>query len=218
MNILVPLVFYAFAAILVAASVMVIVSRNPVRGALFLILAFFCSAVLWLLLEAEFLALALIFVYVGAVMTLFLFVVMMLNIDKLPDQEGFVKFLPIGVLVMAVLVGLMIMVIGPHHFSLNTFASHQMHSSDYSNVAEVGDTLYTQYVMPFELAGMMLLVAIISSISLAHRVRRPNTRTQDIPTQIATHSEDQLIFANVDEKSDPFANVKIKKTKKRGRK
>ena len=106
-----PLVFYVFSAILLGAAVCVITSRNPVRGVLFLVLAFFASSVLWILLEAEFLALVLIFVYGGAVMTLFLFVVMMLNIDLAPLREGFVRYLPGGILVIAMLVGLMMYVI-----------------------------------------------------------------------------------------------------------
>ncbi|MDQ2994576.1 MAG: NADH-quinone oxidoreductase subunit J, partial [Pseudomonadota bacterium] len=111
------LVFYAFATLLIGSATMVILSISPVRGALFLVLAFFASSVLWLLIDAEFLALALIFVYVGAVMTLFLFVVMMLNLDTLPSREGFVRYLPFGVIVMAMFVALMIYAISPVHFA-----------------------------------------------------------------------------------------------------
>src|SRR5688572_26614837 len=113
------IIFYFFSAVLLLASLIVIVSRNPVQGVLFLVLAFFASAVLWMILQAEFLALALIFVYVGAVLTLFLFVVMMINIDLASIQSGFVRYLPAGVLVILMLLGLMLFVIGPKHFGLS---------------------------------------------------------------------------------------------------
>ena len=131
-------VFYFFSFVLIAAACMVIISRNPVRAVLFLVLAFFASAVLWMLLQAEFLSLVLIFVYVGAVMTLFLFVVMMLNIDLSEMREGFVKFLPFAVLVLVLLVGLMLVVIGPTNLKLATVMPIH-HGADYSNVRQLGD-------------------------------------------------------------------------------
>lgn len=199
-----PTVFYVFSAILLASAVMVISSRNPIRGALFLVLAFVASAVLWMLLEAEFLSLALIFVYVGAVMTLFIFVVMMLNIERVPRSEGFVRYLPFGMLAMALLVGLMIMVISPQHFNLAELKGPMMHGPDYSNVSELGQVLYTHYALPFELAGIILLVAIIAAISLTFRGKRPDTRSQDVPTQIATNAGDQVNLVDLQSDSDPF--------------
>jgi len=207
MDIIVPLIFYSISAILIAASVMVIVSSNPIRGALFLVLAFVASAVLWMLMEAEFLSLALIFVYVGAVMTLFLFVVMMLNIRQVPRSEGFVRYLPVGMLVMVLLLGIMIFAIGPRHFGLGQYGAPTMHGPDYSNVQELGEVLYTRYALPFELAGLTLLVAIIASISLTYRGTRPGTRKQNVPEQVATQPETQLRMVKVNQQTDPFSTV-----------
>lgn len=186
------IVFYVFATLLVGSAAMVIISKNPVRGALFLVLAFFASAVLWLLLEAEFLALALIFVYVGAVMTLFLFVVMMLDLDLVPKREGFVRYLPFGILVMVLLVAVMIMVITPEHFKLGSIAAVTEHPEGYSNVKEIGNVLYTQYLYPFELAAIILLTAIIAAITLAFRGRQHNAKSQRIDKQLRVTKADRL--------------------------
>lgn len=186
------LVFYTFAALLVGSSSMVIISRNPVRGALFLVLAFFASSVLWMLMQAEFLALALIVVYVGAVMTLFLFVVMMLDLDLVPEREGFVRYLPFGILVMVILVAVMIIAITPNHFKLSGISAVTEHPADYSNVKEIGNVLYTQYLYPFELASIILLTAIIAAITLAYRGRQGNVRAQRINEQLAANKSDRL--------------------------
>jgi NADH-quinone oxidoreductase subunit J len=177
------IVFYLFTIALLAAATMVVFSRNPVRCILFLVMAFFCSAVLWMLLQAEFLSLVLIFVYVGAVMTLFLFVVMMLNIDLAPLKEGFVRYLPLGLLVLLVMVGVML-------FALTTgkqFSSVTMlvqHGPNYSNTAAIGTELFTHYLYEFEIAGLVLLVAMISAISLAFYGRKPNTKSQKVSQQL----------------------------------
>lgn len=166
-------IFFAFAIILVGAALMTIISRNPVRCALYLVLAFFAAASLWLLLSVEFLGLILILVYVGAVMTLFLFVVMTLNIDREVERMGFIGYLPYGVVILVMLVLLLVYAIRPEHFDagqLNAMA----YPPDYSNVKALGNVLYTDYVYPFELAGTLLLVAIIAAISLAFRGRQPN--------------------------------------------
>lgn len=184
------LVFYVFSAMLLFSGVMVIISRNTMHGVLFLVLAFVCSAVLWMLLQAEFLSLVLIFVYVGAVMTLFLFVVMMLNIDLAPQREGFVRYLPFCVLAMLVLVGLMVMAILPKHFALASDAMPVMHPENYSNVKAIGNVLYTEYLYPFELAAVLLLIAIIAAISLAFRGRR--SKTQDVRKQVEVKKQDRL--------------------------
>ncbi len=182
--ILEQIVFYAAAVTIVFAGIMVIGSRNPVRGALFLVLAFVASAILWILLEAEFLALALIFVYVGAVMTLFLFVVMMLDINLEPMKTRFVRYLPLGLLVMALVLVLVIFAVAPQHFGTAKYAVPQHASASYSNVKELGSVLYTTYMYPFELASVLLLVAIIAAISLAlpssrkRRLQRPGEQVQ----------------------------------------
>lgn len=184
------IIFYIFSAIVIASAVMVIVSRNPVHGVLFLVLAFFASAVLWMLMQAEFLALTLIFVYVGAVLTLFLFVVMMINVDYSALREGFVRYLPVGVAVIVLLFGLMLMSIGPKHFGLS-FATLQMRPANYSNVKELGSVLYVQYLYAFELAAVVLLVAIIAAISLTLRGRR-GSKSQNIAQQLAANPKERV--------------------------
>lgn len=190
------IIFYAFAAILIGSAMMVIISQNPVRGALFLVLAFFASSVLWMLIEAEFLALALIFVYVGAVMTLFLFVVMMLNLDKLPSREGFVRYLPFGVIVMVMFVSLLIYAISPAHFSAASQAITNTHPAGFSNVKEIGEVLYTQYFYPFELAAALLLVAIVSAITLAYRGKQ-NSKSQRVPKQLQAKKAERLRIIDI---------------------
>ncbi len=165
-------IFWFFAAVLVFAGIMVITVRNPVFAALFLVLAFFTSAGLWLLLEAEFLAITLVLVYVGAVMVLFLFVVMMLDINLAPLQEGFSKYLPVGIAVGALIIFEMYLVLGKNHFGLEHVAAPVTHAADYSNTRELGRVLYTAYVYPFEIASAILLVAIIAAIALTLRTRR----------------------------------------------
>lgn len=184
-------VFFIFAAILIAAAVMVIAMRNPVYSILSLVLAFFASAVLWMMMQAEFLALVLIFVYVGAVMTLFLFVVMMLNIDLSNVREKFVRYLPIGILVMLVLIASMVVVILPKHLGI-TAASLTSVPSDFSNVTAMGMTLYTHFLYPFEIAAVILLVAIIAAITLAFHGRKPNTKSQRIMQQLDVKKSDRL--------------------------
>lgn len=179
-------VFYGFSAILLFAGLMVVSSRNAVKSALFLVLAFVVSAALWLMLQAEFLALVLVLVYVGAVMTLFLFVVMMLNLTTDTKRRKVMRYLPLGVVVLAVFVGLVFVVIGPQHF--NPQLDPVEHSANFSNVAELGRVLYTTYVYPFELAAALLLVAIIASITLAFRGRRKR-KAQHPEQQVAVKRE-----------------------------
>ena len=166
------LVFYFFSAVLVIAAGMVITVRNPVFAALFLVLAFFTSAAIWLLLEAEFLALALVLVYVGAVMVLFLFVVMMLDINLEVLKEGFARYMPLGLLVAAVMVVQIVIVVGPEQFGLEKVAAPVPHGPDYNNTADLGNVLYTVYLYPFEIAAVILLVAIIAAIALTLRKRK----------------------------------------------
>jgi len=163
--------FYVLAAILVFASGMVISVRNPVKAALWLVLAFFTSAGIWLLLEAEFLAITLVLVYVGAVMVLFLFVVMMLDINLAPLREGFTRYLPIGLVIGLVVVIEISFMVGPR-FGLDVIAAPAAHAADYSNTKELGRLLYVDYVYPFELAAVILVVAIIAAIALTLRKKR----------------------------------------------
>ena len=182
--------FYIFAAILLFAATMVVTVRNPVRAALFLVLAFFTSAAIWLLLEAEFLAIVLVLVYIGAVMVLFLFVVMMLDMNLAPLQEGFARYLPVGFLVAVLIAIEMIIVLGSKNFGLDQFTAPVSRGADYSNTKELGNLLYTVYVYPFELASVILLVAIVAAIALALR-RRPS-KAQDPAQQVRVRPQDRV--------------------------
>lgn len=184
------ILFYSFAAILLFAATMVITVRNPVRAALFLVLAFFTSAAIWLLLEAEFLAIVLVLVYIGAVMVLFLFVVMMLDINLAPLQEGFARYLPVGFLVAALIALEMMAVLGAENFGLEQFTSPPPQGPDYSNTKELGNLLYTVYVYPFELASVILLVAIVAAIALT--LRRRTSKAQDPVQQIRVRRQDRV--------------------------
>jgi len=192
-----PMLFYAFSAILVMASCAVITVRSPVHAALFLVLAFFTSAAIWLLLEAEFLAIVLVLVYVGAVMVLFLFVVMMLDINVEPMREGFIRYLPVGVLVAVVMLLEMGFVVGPRLFGLDHIADPAPHAADYSNTEELGEILYTVYAYPFEIAAAILLIAIVAAITLTMR-RRPDTKVQNPADQVMVKREDRVRIVKMD--------------------
>jgi NADH-quinone oxidoreductase subunit J len=195
-------VFYIFSALLLMSAGLMITVRNPVFAALFLILAFFSSSAIWLLLEAEFLAITLVLVYVGAVMVLFMFVVMMLDINLTAIREGFAKYLPIGGLVAILMALSMGLVINAGEFGLVS-DSIQRHSADYSNTAELGMTLYTHYLYPFEIAGAILLVAIIAAIALTMRGPR-SSKAQKPGDQVAVKSTDRLRIVKMKvEKLDP---------------
>lgn len=181
------LVFYFFAILLVFAASMVIMVKNPVHAALFLVLAFFSSAAIWLLLEAEFLAIALVLVYVGAVMVLFLFVVMMLDVNLAELREGFTRYLPLGGLVALLMMVAMSWVVGSRYF--NREASP--HPADYSNTLELGKVLYTDYIYPFEIAAIILLVAIVAAIALTMRERR-QLKTQKPELQVTVQRQDRI--------------------------
>ena len=181
---------------LVAASLRVITARNPVHAALSLVLAFVACSGLWLLVEAEFLAVVLVLVYVGAVMVLFLFVVMMLDINLVPLREGFIRYLPVGVLVALLIVVQLVMVLGPATFGLEFMPKPAAMAADYSNTEALGVLLYTVYVYPFEIAAVLLLVAIVAAISLTMR-KRGNTRTQRPEEQVRVQREDRIRLVNV---------------------
>ncbi|MEW7981067.1 MAG: NADH-quinone oxidoreductase subunit J [Candidatus Sedimenticola endophacoides] len=179
------IVFYLFSAILVASATMVITRRNPVHSALFLVLAFFSCAAIWMLAEAEFLAIVLVLVYVGAVMVLFLFVVMMLDIDVATMKAGFIRYLPVGLLVTLAMLIEIFLVVGADNFGLDKFPSPAPAAADYNNTESLGNVLYTVYMYPFELAAVILLVAIIAAIGLTLRKRSgTEVRQQDPSLQV----------------------------------
>ena len=188
--------FYAFAAILIIAALGVITSRNPVYAALFLVFAFMQSAVLWLLIEAEFLAIALVLVYVGAVMVLFLFVVMMLNINLEELRSGFTRYLPLGIGVALVVVIEIAHVIW-FRSDGRPFVMPERNPADYSNTKELGAVLYTEHVYAFEIAAMLLLLAIVAAITLTMR-KREGLKVQDVPAQVAVRAEDRLRIVKVE--------------------
>ena len=181
-------VFYFFASVLVFAAFMVITIRNPVKAALFLVLAFFSAAGLWILLEAEFLAIVLVLVYVGAVMVLFLFVVMMLDINLARLREGFGEYLPIGGIVAVLMVIEMALILSDGFGAGRALVPHP---ADYSNTRELGRVLYTVYVYPFEIAAAILLAAIVAAISLTMR-RRPGTKYQNPSQQMSVQRGDRV--------------------------
>jgi len=179
--------FYTFAAILLFAGLRVVTARNTVHSALFLVLAFFTSAGLWLMLEAEFLAISLVLVYVGAVMVLFLFVVMMLDLSQARRRRGFGAYAPVGLLVGTLTVVEISMVL-VRRFGLDKVPAPAGRPADYSNTHALGSLLYTQYIYPFEIAAVLLLVAIVAAIALTLR-RRPETKYQDPATQVVVERD-----------------------------
>lgn len=185
------IVFYTLATILLLAGIRVITARNPVHAALYLVLAFFTAAGIWLLLEAEFLAIALVLVYVGAVMVLFLFVVMMLdiNIDRL--REGFWKALPVALPIGVLMAIEMAMILGSKEFSIQARFPGMSHAESYSNTLELGRVMYSDYVLPFELAAVVLLVAIVAAIALTLRDRK-DTKSVDPAKQVLVKRSDRL--------------------------
>jgi len=189
---IVEILFYVFAVFLVTSAVGVITARNPVHCALFLVLAFFHSAVIWLLMEAEFLAIVLLLVYVGAVMVLFLFVVMMLDINVAKLREGFTRYAPLGILVAALVVveiGSVVWVKSLGGASPEATASVAVEG--YSNTQALGELLYTKYLYPFELAAVLLLVAIVAAISLTMR-HRTGLKAQDVGAQVSVRAKDRV--------------------------
>lgn len=189
-------VFYLFAAIVVFSAFRVITVNNPVFAAMFLVLTFFTSAGIWLLLEAEFLAITLVLVYVGAVMVLFLFVVMMLDVNVVPSKEGFVRYLPVGLLVGAVMLVEMVFLITQRYFRDDAFPPPPRTGADYSNTEMLGRVLYDQYLFQFEIAAIILLVAIVAAIALTMR-RRPDTKYQTPARQIEANKAGRLQINDV---------------------
>ena len=202
---LTTVLFYLFATVLVGAAIGVITARNPVHSALFLVLAFFNSAALWLLLEAEFLGIALVLVYVGAVMVLFLFVVMMLDINVAKLREGFAKHAPLGALVAGLMVFEMYQVYVVRDLgspAMLAGAQPAAAEAGVSNTKALGTLLFTQYAYAFQLAGVVLLLAIVAAIALTMR-KRPGLKVQDVSKQVAVTKEQRLRIVKMDAEKRP---------------
>ena len=185
--------FYAFALVTVLAAGAVITLRNPVHAVLSLILTFFSTACLWLLLQAEFLGIALVLVYVGAVMILFLFVVMMLDLNLVPGREGFARYFPVAVIVAAVMLFEMLSLIGvrAEHASRALPGPDPALAAGMSNLEWIGQALFTRFMLPFEIAAVILTVAIVVAVMLTLR-RREGTKHQDPSRQVMVRREDRI--------------------------
>jgi NADH-quinone oxidoreductase subunit J len=184
------IIFYIFGAMLLLSATMVVVIKNPIHAALFLVLSFFSSAAIWLLLHAEFLAIALVLVYVGAVMVLFLFVVMMLDINISTLRDGFARYFPLGIIIAFLMVVTMGMIVGSDYFLTDTYTKIETSNST-SNTKLLGYTIYTNYLYQFEIAGVILLVAIIAAISLSMS-KLKITKSTHPDEQVAVKKKDRL--------------------------
>jgi len=198
------IIFYVFSAILLFSALGVVTARNPVHAALLLVLAFFASAAIWLLLRAEFLAITLILVYVGAVMVLFLFVVMMLDINLARLRQGFWGYLPLGALVALALVLEMGLILSGQY--LHTATTPPL-PENYSNTKELGRLIYTEYVYPFEIAAVILLLAIVAAIAITLRGRKM-TRYVDPAQQVRVRREDRVRLVPMRAERAPDADGK----------
>jgi len=192
------IVFYAFSLLMLGAAVMVITVRNPVFAALSLVLAFFSASAIWMLLEVEFLAIVLILVYVGAVLVLFLFVVMMLDINVEPLREGFMRYLPAGIVVALLMVVELLLVLWARgRFDASGYPVPVPRAADYSNTKAVGQLLFTEYLLAFEVAGVVLLVAIIAAVALTLR-HRAGSRRQDPAAQVRVRRDERVRLVKMD--------------------
>lgn len=191
------ILFYFFSLVLIGAALGVIFSRNPIHAVMFLVLAFFQSAILWLLIEAEFLAIILVLVYVGAVMVLFLFVVMMLDINVERVEGQYARYLPLGLVVAGLMVIELIQIIwmrGRDDFGATGFVATP---DGYSNTEALGSVLYTEHVYAFEIAAVILLLAIVAAITLTMR-KRPGLKTQNISKQVSVRAKDRIRIVKMD--------------------
>ena len=189
--------FYAFAAVTIVAALAVISVKNTVHAVLALVLTFFSTACIWLLAEAEFLAIALIVVYVGAVMVLFLFVVMMLDIKQEQVREGFIRFLPVGIVVALVMLGEMLALIGVRAMDAHLMGANPATVAGVSNTAWLGQALYTRFLLPFEIAALILTVSVIAAVVLTLR-HRPGARYESASQQVKVNPRDRVRLVKMD--------------------
>jgi NADH-quinone oxidoreductase subunit J len=196
------ILFFIFAATLIAAALGVILARNPVYSALLLVLCFFNSAVIWLLLDAEFLGIVLVLVYVGAVMVLFLFVVMMLDINLAELREGLAKYWPLAIAVAGFVVFAIINIIVVKNLGGMSVRTAPALAANYSNTRELGTALFTRYAYPAQIAAVILLVASVAAIVLTLR-RRPGGKPQNIALQVAVRAKDRVRIVNMASEKRP---------------
>jgi NADH-quinone oxidoreductase subunit J len=189
--------FYMFSAVLVGAALGVVFARNPVHAVMFLVLAFFQSACLWLMAEAEFLAIVLVLVYVGAVMVLFLFVVMMLDIEVEEVRGGLTRYAPLAIAVALLMAFELIQLIWMRNQGQGSATGFAEYPEGYSNTKALGSVLYTEHVYAFEIAAVVLLLAIVAAITLTMR-RRPGLKVQDIAKQVAVRAKDRIRIVKMD--------------------
>ena len=191
------ILFYMFAAVLIGAALGVVFSRNPVHSIMFLVLAFFQSACLWLLAEAEFLAIVLVLVYVGAVMVLFLFVIMMLEVTIEAVQRGLTRFAPLAIAIALIMVIELVQLIWLRSQGIEGTLEFAPNPEGYNNTKELGAVLYTEHVYAFEIAAVILLLAIVAAITLTMR-RRPGLKQQNIARQVAVRAKDRIRIVKMD--------------------
>jgi NADH-quinone oxidoreductase subunit J len=189
--------FYFFGAVTVLAALAVITLKNTVHAVLSLVLTFFSTACLWMLADAEFLALALIVVYVGAVMVLFLFVVMMLDIDQEKLREGFMKFLPVGLIVAVAMLVEMLGLIGVKAMHVQGMGADPAAAAGVSNTAWLGQALYTKYLLPFEVAALILTVGVVAAVALTLR-QRTDARHESASQQVRVNARDRIRIVKMD--------------------
>lgn len=198
----VKIIFYLFSAMVLLASSMVVISKNPVKAVLWLVLTFFAAAGLWILLEAPFLAVTLVLVYVGAVMVLFLFVVMMLDVEQATVHAGFIRHLPLGLLVSALVIGGLSWVLRKEGIWLDKMSVSLVPATYYADIKNLGILLYSQYLYAFEIAGIILLTAIVAAISLTFRGRR-GSKAPNPNWQIGIQKEERVSIVKMESYQEP---------------
>ncbi len=191
------LLFYLFSAITVGAALSVILAKNPVHAVLSLVLAFFSTGMIWMLMQAEFLAISIVLIYIGAVMVLFLFVVMMVDIKAARLREGFWAYLPVGLVVGLVMVAEMALVLNGRYFGLAAVPVPEPVAADYSNVKALAHLLYTDYAYAFELAALILTVGLIAAVALTLRPRSPGSKRVDPADQVGVKARDRLVLHSI---------------------
>ena len=191
------ILFYTFSVVLIGAALGVVFARNPVHSIMFLVLAFFQSACLWLLAEAEFLAIVLVLVYVGAVMVLFLFVIMMLEVTIEEVQRGLTRFAPLAIAIAIIMVGELVQLIWLRSQGIEGSLEFAPNPDGYNNTKELGAVLYTEHVYAFEIAAVILLLAIVAAITLTMR-KRPGLKQQNISKQVAVRAKDRIRIVKMD--------------------